>query len=125
MQYAYLNINIVAKSLYERGYRAMMGFLSIVAMLTTVIVFSYITHQDKQKRMVEYVARELLGKPLTNQNVRHYIEVIQTAKEENRAIPWRWVRDGYRRIMNEQSVDPKLKRELKRALRNQVLVLPK
>jgi hypothetical protein len=113
------------KSLNERGNHSMIGYLSIVSMLATVIVFSYAIHQDKQKRMVEYVTRDLLGKPLTNQNVRHYIEVIRTAKEEKRVIPWRWVRDGYQRIMNEQSVDPKLKRELKKALRSQVLVLSK
>jgi hypothetical protein len=84
--------------------------------------FSYVAYKSEQKRKMIYVTDEMLKKPLTDQAVKHYIEFLETAPERNNASYWHALRRAYEQIMNAKTIDPRLKKELKKTLRNQVIV---
>ncbi len=100
----------------------MMQFLCIVLMFSIIVGFSYFAYRDEQKRRMVYVTDEMLKKPLTDQTVKHYIEFLETEPECNNACYWHSLHRAYEHIMKAKTVDPRLKKELKKTLRNQVIV---
>lgn len=100
----------------------MMQFLCIILMFSIIVGFSYVAYRDEQKRKMVYVTDEMLKKPLTDQAVKHYIEFLETEPERNNAFYWPALRRAYGQIMDAKTVDPRLKKELKKTLRNQVIV---
>lgn len=100
----------------------MMQILCIFFMFSIIIGFSYVAYKDEQKRKMVYVTDEMLKKPLTDQAVRHYIAFLKTAPERNNASYWHSLCRAYEQIMKAKTIDPRLKKELKKTLRKQVIV---
>jgi hypothetical protein len=100
----------------------LMQFLCIFLLFVVILGFSYVAYRDEKKQKMAYVTDEMLKKPLTNQAVQRYISFLQTAPERNHISYWQALCRAYERIMKEKSIDPRLKKELKKTLRKQVVV---
>jgi hypothetical protein len=100
----------------------MMQFFCILLLFGIIVGFSYLAHKDEQKKQMVYMTDEMLKKPLTDQSVKHYIEFLETAPDRNNATYWHSLCRAYEQIMKAKTIDPRLKKELKKTLRNRVIV---
>lgn len=100
----------------------MMAFLCLSMLFSIVLGFSYLVYRDQQKHRVVHITNEMLSHPLTNQAVRHYITHIKSTHETLHAASWYSMRCAYEKIMQEATIDPKLKKEFKQVLCRQMVV---